>query len=784
MEHQENTVLVGNAIDSSLVQVGENNELSSQSAFRSINQRSKAILNSDIKTKRRSSGAKIAKLVKGGSRSKSVTDCANSNLQRIHCRATINNNNSSTIVTPKLARIRKRNCSEKSTKNRKGDKNDGLRKSVRNIQTVIGCANLNSNYNSIRNYLTLSEDIKLNKHHRSVNAEPSSNGTTYVNTQEGQSRANTIAIKGPLCGSPLIKGSKSNTTKTKQTPKPIDCRITEYLKAISSHIDPDLSEPVAEQDQLNNMAENGSLTPAPSTAESIDESQIKYEKEIQSLKNAIAKSDDGSVQRMLLEIKLEMKIDNHETKKSLNTVISNTTLMQSELSQLQEENRIINTRIDQVQNLHDGEKTRVDTAIQDAQINKKKVDILLNLVNKQANSIKELKDQAIENECKSLRANLFISGIEEEEGEREQTTKELVTDFFTHMMKIGKKIPILSANRVGKGERRSIHVTLANAKDKSLIYKNGNNLKDRKNNNDESYYVNDQLPIARQEQMCGYKDILRKNYDLPVAEQFTMAIKKGKLLIGGAEYTPKVIVPTICDIVEATEREDITKIKLTTGSEVKNGRCRFIAMSQEVRSIQDVRKGYIKAKQLHSKALHVICVFRIPGEEFYSLQNYAEDEEWGMGRRLLQVMERNEIEFRAIFVARYYGGKRLGPSWFNSYHDAAKSAVACSSFNSLWNCNQLIQDRTQEFSKKRPNAPIRGSKHQTPVAGRSLHARKSNDDVWTDSTVSNPWHSVANPEDNHDSGYRLPPRAESGASAIQQSTNRQPGTVVNETNPT
>ena len=300
---------------------------------------------------------------------------------------------------------------------------------------------------------------------------------------------------------------------------------------------------------------------------------------------------------------------------------------------------------------------------------------------------------------KSQRANLFITGLEEDEDESPENCKEIVTNFFSQTMKVSKSIELQSAKRVGTGDPRSMLVTLANANDKSSIYKCGKNLKDVKNSQDKSYFVSDQLTAEKQEEQRRYRDIIKKNNKLSVSETINMSMKKGKLLINEQPYTPKIKTPTIQETLTPDNEATIDKIKLVEGNRIRNGGCRFVGMSHEVRSIQDVRNGYIKARREHPRALHLVCCYRIPGGEFYSLQSYEDNMEWGAGRRLLYMLEDSQIQNRAIYVARYYGGKKLGPSRFNSYIEAMKSAIERSPLNSIINCNQFITSTTPDYAK-------------------------------------------------------------------------------------
>ena len=199
-----------------------------------------------------------------------------------------------------------------------------------------------------------------------------------------------------------------------------------------------------------------------------------------------------------------------------------------------------------------------------------------------------------------------------------ENCNETVTNFFSQTMKIAKSIKISHAQRHGNGKPRLMKVTLANAKDKSEIYKCGKNLKGIRNRHDKPYFLNDQLSIEKQEEQRRFRDLRAKNRDNPASDSMNMLMSKGKLLINDVAYKPKIKPPTNREIILPDNLAAIEKLKMQTSSTIKNGKCKFIGMSCEVASLSDVRNGYIKAKRLHPRSLYIVCAFRIPGEEFYS----------------------------------------------------------------------------------------------------------------------------------------------------------------------
>ena len=123
---------------------------------------------------------------------------------------------------------------------------------------------------------------------------------------------------------------------------------------------------------------------------------------------------------------------------------------------------------------------------------------------------------------------------------------------------------------------------------------------------------------------------------------------------------------------------------------------------------------------MHSKAKHIVCAFRLPGEEFYQLQSGADNREHGAACHILNLLEMNEIYHRVIFVARYYGGECLGPARFTAYGDATTSAIVRSSYNSVTKKNQAISITKWPRKDERSIQQTTTSPSGRPPMGRGL----------------------------------------------------------------
>ena len=315
--------------------------------------------------------------------------------------------------------------------------------------------------------------------------------------------------------------------------------------------------------------------------------------------------------------------------------------------------------------------------------------IMIGIMERQAMMIDHLQGHNERLQQKALRNNLIIQGLIPDENDNNPNLTELVTNFFTQVMKIRRNVAIRSVIRLGTGKTATLQVTLDNIRDKGIIFKNVKQLSGLKNKNDDSYFVNDQLTFERQEEQCRQRDIKKHNASLPVTERASVVFKKGDLLINNSKYIKAVHHPGVRDVVQPDDMEKINDLYQTEGENIRNGKCRFIAISQEISTLKDVRMGYIKARRRHPDALHVVCAYNLPGSNIAVYSDFDSNKEAGAGRNLLDLLTKHGIIHRALYVARYYGGDQLGASRFQSYRDAAISAISRSSYNSIIAKNQF-----------------------------------------------------------------------------------------------
>ena len=76
----------------------------------------------------------------------------------------------------------------------------------------------------------------------------------------------------------------------------------------------------------------------------------------------------------------------------------------------------------------------------------------------------------------------------------------------------------------------------------------------------------------------------------------------------------------------------------------------------KLQSLTEVKRSYVKMRQLHPSATHIVGAYSIKNND-----GYQDDREYGAGYRILNVINNNAYGNIAVFVVRYHGGHNIGP---------------------------------------------------------------------------------------------------------------------------
>jgi hypothetical protein len=306
---------------------------------------------------------------------------------------------------------------------------------------------------------------------------------------------------------------------------------------------------------------------------------------------------------------------------------------------------------------------------------KRKLAIAEGTITRCETAIKRLEDKVTDLTTRSMRDNLVIKNIEEQEQEKNTDIDEKLRQTFKNELNIPdeemQRISIERAHRVGKytgGRTRNI-VAKLNSAGKSIVMRHLKNL-----NKTSSVKINEQYPPevhAKREKLWPL---------------FTEAKRQGKkakwnidrLQIDGRTHNSPIDSNKNInlDTVEEALKLNVKHTAVTA----KNGG-HFQGHTVQIDSPDQVVPA-MKAMYSHSHiagASHVSYAYRT-GREGYHISNWEDDGEWGSGKRIMEAITNTDSYNILVCVTGWYGGHLMGPSRFDVIKDLANEAIQVSKF--------------------------------------------------------------------------------------------------------
>ena len=381
----------------------------------------------------------------------------------------------------------------------------------------------------------------------------------------------------------------------------------------------------------------------------------------------------------------------------------------------------INAKVEAVENNLNNKDSEVEKLQKSLDQVYTKITDMSEVIVRQDMIIRDLQDRQDTLEEKQQQNNIVISGLPEVDKENCLAT---VIEFFQNTMNVKQLIYIQTAYRLGKKKPdsktdRPMVVELQRG-EKTKIYECLSNLKGKKNSKGKYYKVKDQRPQKISEREARYDQIKAINKK-SVAEKVEISFKKGRMYMGNTVYKKQVTAPTAKDILDLTseERERVMKVKLTAGDTVQKENCKFYGYTTTVKTHQQIRDAYLQLRIKHSRARHIVCAYRLRNGHFSTYQDFDDDEEHGMGKTLLRILENAEIFSRCIFVVRYYGGEHINEKRYEGYKEATEAAILLDPWNPIEGTEQTpypVHPPTKDDKQATTPPEVREKRNQQWIA--------------------------------------------------------------------
>lgn len=353
-----------------------------------------------------------------------------------------------------------------------------------------------------------------------------------------------------------------------------------------------------------------------------------------------------------------------ETVDSMNSKLNASTAFQDKT-----EKRL--SSLEKAQAAEKKEVAYINDSVQQYQV---KVDILSDIVIKQHREIEELKAQMTDTQARGMKCNLTISGIPQAPNEN---CIAAVQKFIVEKLQITDKlIPIDQAYRFGTGKVKTMLVVLRHWSDKAIIFDHVKNLKGLKVEGVQCF-VSSQLPEALNEKRRKNYSCMAENKKQPTKHRLPYSIKQGELLFKDQPIIPKVHPPFPRDLLSLPdpELERINAIKITEGLCEEREESTFRGYAISATGPEQINDAYKKMKLMHGQATHIACAYKLSKWKPPYQQDGCDDYEHGSSRVMLQAIQDSGMSDVAVFMVRYYGGKKLGPLRFDLIKKVSESAL-------------------------------------------------------------------------------------------------------------
>ena len=330
--------------------------------------------------------------------------------------------------------------------------------------------------------------------------------------------------------------------------------------------------------------------------------------------------------------------------------------------------QIINDPSDGLHTRLEDDSTTVQAIKEENKTLKKELEITKGILEKQSVEIDSLKSKITAINAKSMKSNITISGLPEEEDEHCIDT---ATQFFqdemgliveSHMIKkayrIGQKKPEMK-------ERTRMMVVTLNSDFRDTVLSNKKNLKGKKNKYDKFYSVDTQLPDQWSEQRRETREIAKKakkanKEKKPGQPKDEIQIKDRQVFINDNIQLKPIYPPKVHELFpNKSEQDKIDKIKLYPSTQVEEDGSMFQAFTVKSQNTTEIKRAYVKVKQTFPHAQHVLMAFTSKNGE-----GYHDDGEHGASHKVLKTIKDHfspALPSVAVFVVRVYEGQHIGP---------------------------------------------------------------------------------------------------------------------------
>ena len=331
-------------------------------------------------------------------------------------------------------------------------------------------------------------------------------------------------------------------------------------------------------------------------------------------------------------------------------------------------------------------------------------------------------------EMSNARRSATLSGLYTDS--RKSIMMHQVSSFFDDVLDLNPSIE--DVYQIGSKDPKPIVIIFNTADDKRSVFQSKHQLKGYKNKDGAGYYLNDYLPAKvnekkrREREIANIAKAEEKQDNSNKVEYNKLGIK-----VGPTQYKKRITPPTHIDILRmrSTEMEEIQKIPVKKGTVVQKDGNTFIPYSIDTNNTQAVANAYMKIRLSNARARHIICAYRLPGTPDFIYNDSCDDDDFGMGRVILDLMKQSKITNKAIFIVRHCSKIKMGSERAICYKKAAENVMIDYPYNELLNVNQTVDTsdkavKDYQAHTKKTKPQQKTSRRQTSISDKGFQQKE------------------------------------------------------------
>ena len=448
--------------------------------------------------------------------------------------------------------------------------------------------------------------------------------------------------------------------------------------------------------------------------DSISENEAKSSNGNRSENNKEAKNDADFGLEILEKFKERMEEEDKDVVYDMfEMILTKLVTMQDGFKTMQETQNELNSKVSEIENNIDVQSQTIDDLdIEMEETNETNMKLIQAVIKNESN-IDNVKSE-IEKLLKRLNKGTFI--IHGVYVGKDQTAKEAIKNFIKEKLEVQEEVEIISAHKMGAAKAAPIWFQLLDADDTALIFKNIKKLKDKTNERDKPYRLQEFGSELVRAQKVRLQDIKMENKRLPESHRVEIKQKNDDLYINDVKYEKQVAIPKMRELLLMDKEEEsaLDSVKPYEGKKVEENGSVFHVFAIEVEGYEQITEAYYALCKNHMSASQVFCGYRIFGSRFFELQDFQDSSEHGGGKAILDAMKSTKVWNMAIFIVRYHNGPQLGGRRFEIISEMTKQVIA--SYPSPLNYGQFFTDQVT-LKNMNEAALVKEKKKETPNRG-------------------------------------------------------------------